>query len=295
MDLFNEVRDYIINSNEFDESLALKIIQYQAEKIPFYREFLQKIAGKLHFKNLSEVPPFPVEFFKRTRLFAEKNPTGYFESSGTTGNKSKVYYHKKSLNLYRISSIKAYPLGRRPVKTLIDLSLYRSSSLAFMVKHFIETYGGKQIENIKEEVEDGDVLFLTALQLFKYISSADKTFDKHFYIIETGGYKKFSSEYNRHKLYHEAKKIFRNASFYTEYGMTELFSQFYASENKSFQEQHFLKVIDHKYGYLKVFDFANLYHISYLIVPDIIDWQGNGFEYIKRDVSDERGCSYTFG
>ncbi len=295
MDLLTEVIDYIQNGSEFDETLALKIINYQAENIPFYGNFLKKITGSTRFFKLSQVPPLPVHFFKTERLFTRKHPTGYFESSGTTGNKSKVYYDEDSLKLYRTSSIIAYPLKHRPLKTLIDLSRHHISSLAFMVNHFINTFGGKKIESIYGEIEKGDVLFLTALQLFEFIKTAKEPLNVEIHIIETGGYKKFASEYNRHQLYKEARRIFKKATFLTEYGMTELFSQFYAFENTFFKEHYFLKVTDHKRGYLKVFDFANLFHVSYIIVPDIIEWKNGGFEYIRRDMDDERGCSYTFG
>ncbi len=296
MDLYSEIKDYMLNGNEFDETLALRVVQSQAEKIPFYGEFLKKATGKTHFHKLSEVPPLPVDFFKTERLFTEKHHTGYFESSGTTGNKSKIYYNDNSLELYKISSLIAYPLKNRPVKTLIDLSKHRVSSLAFMVNLFTQTFGGGQIQNILEDVHEGDVLFVTALQLFELIKNTTSPIHFHITIVETGGYKKFASEeYNRFKLYAKARKIFPKATFYTEYGMTELFSQFYADEHSHFKESHFLKVTEHKYGYLKVFDFANLYHISHIIVPDIIEWKNSGFEYVRRDINDERGCSYTFG
>lgn len=296
MELFSEVKEYIENGQEFDETLALRIIEYQAQHITFYGEFLKRTTGKTKFFKISEVPPLPVEFFKTRRLFTLNEHTGYFESSGTTGNKSKVFYNEKSLTLYKLSSIKAYPLKNRRVKTLIDLSKKRTSSLAFMVNHLIESYGGYQIKNIYEEVENDDVLFLTAIQLYDFVKKSTRPFLKCISIIETGGYKKLSEKYNRHQLYGIAKRIFPNATFFTEYGMTELFSQFYADEVNPFKEHHFLKVMEHKDGYLKVFDFANLFQISYLFVPDIIHWIDNGFEYVRRDTKDEeRGCSYTFG
>ena len=295
MELLNEVKDYIKNGTEFDEGLALKIVEYQAETIRPYGEFLKKQTGKTHFKSISEVPPFPVDFFKIAELFALKEHKGYFESSGTQGTKSRVYYNDTSLSLYKLSSIVSYPLKQRPIKTPLDMSKVKTSSLAFMVNHFIETFGGKTITNIYEEVQEGDVLFLTAIQLYNFLQTAKKTFLKRIYIVETGGYKRFKRAYNRFKLYALAKNVFKNADFYTEYGMTELFSQFYADQGHPFREKHYLKVMEHSFGYLKVFDFANLFHISYIVVPDIIDWKKDGFEYIKRDVEDERGCSYTFG
>lgn len=294
MELLNEVKDYIQNSSEFDEGLALRVIEFQSDTIPFYGSFLKKLTGKTRFNNLKEVPPFPVEYFKTQRLFCFKTHEGFFESSGTTGERSRVYYNKMSLELYRISALKSYPLKNKPLKTFINIEKYRTSSLAYMVKLFIEEFGGKKI-NTLEELQKGDVLFLTALQLHRLTKDAKDSITHAVDIIETGGYKKLKENYSRFTLYKEARKVFPEARFHTEYGMTELFSQFYANENSPFKDHHYAKVFLEDTGYLRVFDFANLFHVSYLIVPDVVKLVKNGFEYIKRDIEDERGCSYTFG
>ncbi len=294
MDLLNEVKDYIKNYNEFDESLALKIIEFQSENIPFYGDFLKKTTGKTRFNRLKEVPPFPTDYFKSEKLFAFKTSEGFFESSGTTGERSRVYYNKTSLGLYRTSALTSYPLKNKPLKTFIDIEKYGISSLAYMVKLFTDKFGGGKINDI-DELKDGDVLFLTAIQLHRIINEIKEPIILEIDIIETGGYKKLKKDYSRFMLYKEAKKIFKKAHFYTEYGMTELFSQFYADETNPFKDHHYAKVFLNGTGYLKVFDFANLFQVSYLVVPDILRQVNGGFEYIKRDVEDERGCSFTFG
>ncbi len=294
MNLYSEVKDYIENSQEFDEDLALRVIEFQIEHIPFYRDFLKKTTGKSHFNSLSSVPPMPVEFFKRNMLFASSKYDGFFESSGTTGQKSRVYYNTQSLSLYKISAIRSYPLKNKPVKTFIDTDRYRTSSLAYMVRLFINSFTGDKIRSI-EEVNDGDVLFLTASQLNELLESIKKPIRKKMHIVETGGYKKLNKIYSRQELYRKAKITFKDAILHTEYGMTELFSQFYASETSFFKDSPYIKVFQRNTGYLTVFDFANMFQVSYLIIPDIIKWNRDGFEYIKRDMEDERGCSYTFG
>jgi hypothetical protein len=309
MALHERVAEYIANSKEFDEELALEIVEFQRQHIPVYAKFLE-INGITKVRKISELPFFPVEFFKKYEIFAGE-PENYFESSGTTGNRSKVFFNARSLELYKISALRSFPdfKVKRIYSFVPDFRIAGHSSLAFMLKIFEEKYevvylnDSYEIENLDEaaksleEAEEGSLLFFTSSQLLKvseYLIGMGVKIKKRFVIIETGGYKALQKKYVRQELYSLAKQVFEKAEFYTEYGMTELFSQFYSICNGLYREHPYARVLTEGEGLLKVFDFANLYTVSALLVPDRVVVKGNCFDVMGRIQEDERGCAFTF-
>ncbi|MDI6851575.1 MAG: hypothetical protein QMD82_06560 [bacterium] len=309
MKLHEKVAKYICDSTEFDEELAIEIVEFQKREIPFYADFL-RVNGIDKIRKISEIPFFPVEFFKKYEIFVGE-PENYFESSGTTGNRSRVFYNSRSLELYRISALRSFPdLNIKHIYSFVpDFKVANRSSLAYMLKIFEEKYkviylnDSYEIEDFEkavrslEEVEESSVLFFTSSQLLRvseYMIEKGVRFAKKLIIIETGGYKALKRRYIRSELYSLAGLVFENSEFYTEYGMTELFSQFYSVCKGIYKEHPYAKILTEGEGLLKVFDFANLYTVSALLVPDRVVVKGRCFDVLGRVQEDERGCAFTF-
>ncbi len=310
MKLFKEIKEYIEKEGEFDEDLAIEISNFQLKNNQFYRSYAKKLGIK-RIKNLEEIPFLPVEFFKTFEIFSLKKKDGYFVSSGTGGNRSTVYYNRESLELYEISALKSFPFKDKMIYSLIPpFSIAKTSSLSFMIHLFYKNFkveylneesfdidGGLFARIIKEKVEDNSILFLTSLQLFKLIhQTEEEEIENKIIIIETGGYKAIKRKYRRRELYKSASRIFPNAEFLSEYGMAELFSQFYTvSPNKNYIFKHYNYVFSKKRkDILRLFDFANLGTVSALLVPDLIVRKGIEFDVKGRLTSEIRGCGYVF-
>ncbi len=309
MNLINRIKDYIISGKTFSEELAIEITNFQLKNNNIYREFAKK-KGILKVKSITEIPFLPVELFKKHKIFSFGEPEGFFISSGTTGNKSKVFYNKDSLELYRLSAIKSFPFKDKTIYSFIPpFSRADHSSLSFMInifsKNFKVIYLNKNSFTIKpleilnyliKKAEEDSVVFLTAVQLLKIIEISKKQINKKFIFIETGGYKATGKTYKRNELYDFSKKIFINSEFYSEYGMAELFSQYYTvSEDKRYVFNHYNPILSSDGKVLvKVFDFANLGTVSPLLVPDLIYKEKDKFDIIGRIGSEIRGCGYVF-
>ncbi len=302
--LHKEVYEYIVFGKGDREELVKEIFNFQIKSIEIYGNYHKRLKESGVKEELSFLP---VEAFKREKLFLGE-PEGYFLSSGTSGERSKVFYDKKSLELYRASSLKNFPFKKERVFSLIpSFDRAKHSSLAFMLKVFEEELGlvflesssfeldyKRAFDEVKENLSSGDVLFLTSTQLYFIVKeNRKKEFDKKIKIIETGGYKKLKKRYSRKRLYNYSRNVFYNASFFSEYGMAEMFSQFY-TDNEGYLIGDNPIVFTRGKGLLKVFDFANLYTVSALLVPDLIKVRDNHFEIVKRITGEVRGCGYVF-
>jgi hypothetical protein len=307
--LLNEIKDYIDTGKPFDENLAIEIANFQIKNCEIYKIFAEK-KGIKKIKSIIDIPFIPVEFFKNHKIFSLGKPDNFFISSGTTGNRSKVYYNKEALELYQLSAIKNFPFKNNKIYSLIPpFKIATNSSLSYMIHLFSKEFEllylnknsfdikpDKILEKIIRETDDNSIIFLTAIQLLKIIETSKNRINKQLIFIETGGYKSTGKIYKRRELYNEGKKIFTNSEFYSEYGMAELFSQFWTiSENNNYTFSNHNPIFSEEGKNLfKVFDFANLGTISAILVPDLIDKNGEEFDIIGRINSEIRGCGYVF-
>lgn len=304
--LFDRVLNHIKKGENWDEELILEIANFQLSHNSFYRSYCNKL-GVGSFRSVKELVFLPVEFFKKFEVFSCGKPTGFFLSSGTTGNRSKVYFNDDSLMLYRASAFRAFPFKGRKILSLVPpFEKAPSSSLSFMIKVFSEKMqviylneGFQEVDymRVKEKlrrVGKGSVLFLTSIQLLKLVEKMEEPFEEEIIIVETGGYKATGRVYNRIELVALTSKKFPNAKFHSEYGMAEMFSQFYSDERGLYHLHPSVAVFTEGRGLLKVFDFANLCTVSALLVPDRIYRQGNAFLLEGRITSEIRGCGYVF-
>jgi len=308
MDLKDRVKDYILNAREFDPQLALEIVEFQLHNNPLYRRFFD-VNGVSRVSRIEDLPFFPVEYFKHYEIIIGE-PTGYFESSGTTGKRSKVFYHKDSLELYEASALRSFPFIPHKILSLVpSFDIANNSSLAYMIKIFEkrfnvsyikDSYELSDIERVLDHLEragENSLVFLTSTQLLKlceFMKEKNVKIEKRLTFVETGGYKALRKRYVRWELYTMARDSFPEGDFHSEYGMSELFSQFYTVCRGMYRMSPYARVFTQGKGFLKVFDFANLFTISALLVPDMVVVEGECFDVLGRGVEDEKGCAFTF-
>ena len=124
-------------------------------------------------------------------------------------------------------------------------------------------------------------------------------------IIETGGMKGRRKELTREELHSIYKKRLGVTSIHSEYGMTELLSQAYSTEDGVFRTPSWMKIMIRdindplaflskgKVGGINVIDLANKYSCSFIATQDLGKIKDeNNFEILGRfDDSDLRGCN----
>jgi len=303
--IFDRVINHIVRGETFSPDLALEIAHFQVENNPVYRRFCER-KGQIKFKRVEEIPFMPVEFFKYEDIFSCGKSTGEFLSSGTTGQRSRVKFNEESLLLYYASALRSFPFRDVVYSIIPPFEFFPTSSLAYMLKIF-ESQIRVEYLNVGFEIspeavvpllqEKSGIIFLTSTQLFKMARWLEVQREKlmgKFVVIDTGGYKGIEKKYNRRELHLFASRFMPEARFWTEYGMSELFSQFYAPSDGLYSDHPYAKVLTGEKGLLKVFDFANLCTVSALLVPDIVEVSEGGFDVLGRATEELRGCGYVF-
>ena len=312
-----------VNQSNFSE-FALALFKFQASANSVYREYIGNLGLQPHRINaLEKIPFLPIDFYKKQKVMTGswKEET-IFKSSGTTGQeRSRHYvYH---LEDYLRNSLKIFSLFYGNISNyhlLTVLPSYReqgNSSLIAMVDFLIRK-SGSSASGFYLEDSDKLVEVLNSLQGFnKKIILLGVTFalldliDRNDFrfpgliVMETGGMKGRRKEIVREELHKTLCKGFNVQSIHSEYGMTELFSQAYASQEGRFRSAPWMKVflrdindpffLDNKLrsGGVNIIDLANIYSCAFIETQDLGTVNDDGtFEILGRfDHSDVRGCN----
>lgn len=310
----------IKNSSDFEDA-CFRTFQYQFKHNAIYKKFAEQ-TEKTHPSDLFEIPFLPISFFKSHTVTTQKQPFQLcFESSGTTQNQtSKHYIH--SLDLYqkaaRLSFEKQYgPIEDYTILALLPSYLERqNSSLVYMVQYFMNL---SNKEENRFYLDDFQLLYKNLIDLsskqyptlligvsfalLDFVESHSIDFP-NLIVMETGGMKGRKKEMIREELHALLKKPFGVSSIHSEYGMTELLSQFYAPEKGIFHQNPWAKILIRdatdpfsympkgKGGAINVIDLANYYSCSFIATDDLGISHGDTFEVRGRlDNSDIRGCN----
>lgn len=312
-------------SSEFDQ-LALEIFEYQYYRNPIYKQFVNYLNKKDTVKDIYTIPFLPVEFFKYHNIISgELQALDYFESSGTTGSVQSRHYFQ-DLDIYERSYLSGFEKNYGKPSEWVILGLLPSylerehASLVNMVKGLMQ-YSGQP--------ENGFYLYNyeNLYQILKSLSAASKKvmlfgvtfalleFAEKFpggfpnlTIIETGGMKGRGKELTREELHNYLQQQLHPKEIHSEYGMSEMFSQAYSTDNGIFHCSPTLKVLKRNpydpfdiqsskgRGNINVIDLANLHSCSFLATMDIGEFFDDGsFKVLGRsDFSDVRGCNLMF-
>lgn len=304
---------------------TLEIFQYQAKNCSTYKKYLQLLNIKISkIKKIEQIPFLPIRFFKNYKIISNKQAKvlKIFESSGTTGQMTSKHYIT-DLELYKQNSLKIFQKHYGNISEYCILALLPSylernnSSLVYMVDNFIEKteneHSGFYLNNLDELAEKLKLLekqkqkTLLIGVSFALLDFAEKYAQKlkNTIIMETGGMKGKREEISRVELHKTLQKAFGTKQIHSEYGMTELISQFYSQKQGQFYINKFARVLIRdiynpfqyqpasNLGAINIIDKANINTCSFIETEDIgrIN-KNNSFEIVGRiDNSDIRGCN----
>ena len=274
-------------------------------------------------KSVADIPFIPISFFK-TQLLKTGAwvPKVNFVSSGTTGQQTSVHAVRDP-DLYLAHAVRCFEfffgdLEKYHFFALLPSYMERThSSLVFMVDCFIKKSHspkpGFYLNNVDELMRDinnarenGKKPVLWGVT-FALLDLAERYYPdlSHCLVFETGGMKGRRAEITRQELHDILREGFAVDNIYSEYGMTELFSQAYSRGGNAFFCPPWMKILArditdplekgllNQTGGINVVDLANVDSVAFLETEDIGKVYSDGsFEVLGRlDNSDVRGCN----
>ncbi len=313
----------ISNDNDFNE-LALEIFHFQYKNNIVYNQFVDFLNIQVsQLVNYTQIPFLPVEFFKTHNVVSEAfDPEIIFSSSGTTGIQTSKH-HVKNLELYELSFNKTFNLFFGSPQDFIILALLPSylekdsSSLVYMANKLINDSNKPEsgfylneynelhsILTILKSRKQKVILLGVTYALLDLAEQFPINFPE-LILMETGGMKGKRKELIRDELHAKLKTAFGVSRIYSEYGMTELFSQAYSFGAGVFNTPPWMKILIRdvndplsilpvgKAGGINIIDLANIYSCSFIATQDLGKiGLNNTFEILGRfDNSDVRGCN----
>ncbi len=312
----------LVKSSEDFKNKALNLFRFQFEHNKVYRTFCDLTnRHPSDVKNLNEIPFLPIELFKTHQVISVKTlPKTYFVSSGTTGKNSRHWIH--STNLYEdafklgFSRVYGDPSNWVIMGLLPSYLEQKNASLVYMVDRLIKASGHEESgffldnyealnDNILWAQQKGKKCWIIGVSyaLLDWASKSPINLGNAV-LVETGGMKGRRQEITRAALHQELKHAFGLDEIHSEYGMTELLSQAYATKDGVFQAPPWMKirirstenpmdVSDIGSGCLNIIDLANKYSCAFIATQDLGKKVPNGgFEVLGRfDHADIRGCN----
>ena len=314
---------FSIKNEEDFNSLALLIFQFQKQNCEVYSNYLTHIGFDISPKHYTEIPFLPIQFFKTHKVLSKNNFIKTFESSGTSLSTQTSKHFVHDLSIYHQSAVKNFTQNFGNIETYTILGLLPSylernnSSLVEMVNYFMKLSNQKdngfflhnhfELNQTLVELEKQNkkiLLFGVAFALLDFFTAYPMKL-KNTTIIETGGMKGRKTEIIKEELHQLLKLQSGTNQIYSEYGMTELLSQGYTSQNQYFSSPSWVKILirdlnnpfsilpNKNTGGINIIDLANVYSCSFIATDDLgKKTQDNLFQVLGRiDQSDVRGCS----
>ena len=315
-------RIFDLSGREEFNALALEIFSFQYTNNPVYSQFCDhlKINSK-EINQIEKIPFLPIELFKNHIILSGTGEAQVvFESSGTTGLATSRH-HLLDSGLYEKSFSKAFrqfygsPEDYRILALLPNYLERQGSSLVYMVNQLIKESknpeSGFFLDNrdaLRKLLINGSdkktLLIGVSFALLDLVEEGDLKLNNTI-VMETGGMKGRRKELTRQELHNVLKSGFGIDTIHSEYGMTELLSQAYASANGEFDCPPWMKLMIRdindplslasagKTGGLNVIDLANLYSCSFIATSDLGRETNTGKTEIlgRFDYSDMRGCN----
>ena len=304
------------------ESMAVKIFKYQFDNNKIYRSFCDLInKNPSDITNSNQIPFLPIKFFKsHTVLSSNQSIEKKFISSGTTNTNLSTHYIT-DLKLYESSFENSFKYFFGDIKEFTILALLpsylenKNSSLIYMVDKLIKKTKKKNSsfylnnyielkEKLHELKNEKVILIGVTYALLNLIEKFNFKLP-NLTIVETGGMKGRRKEMIRNELHTKLINGFGTNLICSEYGMTELLSQAYSTNNGIFQCPPWMKIhirepqdaLSFKKngitGGVNVIDLANINSCSFIATEDLGKKNNeNNFEILGRfDNSDIRGCN----
>lgn len=308
-------------------TLVAEVFNFQYQNNEVYKMWCNGIGGKIQnskFK-IQNCPFLPISFFKTHSVTTTAfTPQQIFESSGTTQTINSKHLIK-DISIYKRSFAKAFEASYGSIKDWCIIGLLPSylernnSSLVYMVNDLIEQsqhpqsgfylYNFNQLYPTLLQLELAQQKTLVVGVTFALLDFTDAyTMNlQHTIIMETGGMKGRKKEMTRNEIHSILQKKLGITTVHSEYGMTELLSQAYATNNGKHICPPWMKVLvrgeddplqisEKGKGVLNIIDLANIYSCSFIATDDVgeVFDDGSFSVYGRLDNSDLRGCSLMF-
>jgi hypothetical protein len=320
MTLKSRLLDWMRGGDGDFAEMALEVFAHQFEQNIPYRKYCDSLGkSPQNVSTWREIPAVPTDVFKipdiALRCFPEEETIGHFLTSGTT-REIKGKHEFRSLDLYE-ASVKGgvvVTFGRhQPFFVSQRATEAPHSSLVRMFEildnggtWLIDADGHLNLE--KFHPEKPAAILGTSIALLKACDETPPiTLPEGSWIFETGGSKGLKKSFTPTEVRTRLSAHFGIPAcrILNEYGMTELFSQFYKWGN---EETHkappwtAIRVLDvhtgkpaaeGQPGYLEIIDLANLDTVSAIRTQDIAIARGEReFILLGRDPEAiARGCS----
>jgi hypothetical protein len=312
-------------AEEHFEALALKLFEYQTKQNSVYARYCEFLDRSESIDSWQKIPAVPQQAFKYSELrsFPASESAAEFRTSGTTGEGFGRHFFR-SLRLYETAVQKGWDyfgLPRNPLILLMQSpedaqfsSLSRMGGILSNCRRdsfFVNRDGEIEIDRLQTFLlhrTQPITLFGTAMA---FLNLLEKYSELHLppesILMETGGFKGLHRSTGKEALYAEFSEFFHIEvdCIWSEYGMTELSSQFYSH---GLQRPHlaspwlrFLVInpstnteaAPGEVGLLRIFDLANMWSVFAIQTQDLAVSQGDaGFLLLGRDPKAlPRGCS----
>jgi hypothetical protein len=303
------------------ENAAIELYRMQAEEnqvLANFHRLLNHDASRV--TRMTQMRFLPVAFFKtHTVIRRGLSAAVEFSSSTTTGSRPGLHPVADPA-LYeevfcRIFSERYGDLSKTAVVALLPSYMERTgSSLIYMVDHLIRQSGSvhsgfflHRSDELRSAIDQakhsGERVILFAVT-FALLQLAESQFDlSGVLVIETGGMKGRGKELIREELVRYVKASCSPDSVDSEYGMTELLSQAYSSENGLLKAPVWMKTMvretgdpfsisEQGRGLLNIIDLANADSCAFIATDDLVSVGDDGFRILGRaDHSEIRGCN----
>ena len=312
-----------VNERNFDD-IALQLFHFQAENNPVYKEYIRYLKLEPHsVSSMAGIPFLPISFFKNHMVKTGAwVPETRFISSGTSGQQTSSH-PVRNLEFYLENTARCFEFFFGNIQNYHFLALLpsyldrRDSSLVAMMDFFIKKSNspfsgfylestGQLLEDLQKSRTSGKKTILWGVT-FALLDLAERYQPdlSHCLVFETGGMKGRREEITRPQLHMVLSKAFGVDEIFSEYGMTELFSQAYSRGKNAFFCPPWMKILArditdpfqkgllNETGGINVVDLANLDSIAFIETEDLgkVDPAGS-FEILGRmDNSDVRGCN----
>jgi len=318
---------YTVNDLSFSD-IALEVFRFQAVNNPVYAAYVNSLAIDVNrVDSLASIPFLPISFFKSHDLVTGNwQPETKFTSSGTSGLQTSRHF-VSNLEFYRSHARRCFETFFGPITDFHFMALLPSyleregSSLIAMMDYFIREsaspFSSFYLKNTDDLLRDLEslrsdnrktILWGVSFALLDLIEKHELDLS-HCLVFETGGMKGRRKEIIRAELHATLMERLNVTGIYSEYGMTELFSQAYTRGGPQFSCPAWMKVVARdvtdpfalgllgETSGINVIDLANWNTISFIETEDIGKVYADGtFEILGRlDNSDVRGCNLMIG
>lgn len=312
-----------INAETFND-IALALFQHQYHNCVIYRRYVDAIKVDPGAVNAVEKIPFlPISFFKTHKILSGETLLLelLFESSGTTGDVPSRHFVADA-QLYEASLLSGFEAvyGRPANYTFLALLpsyLERSNaSLVHMARvlmresahpdngFYLDEWERLAMVLQQLEAQKQPVILLGVTFALLDFAAEHSLSLRNTIVMETGGMKGRREEWTRAQVHEYLKSRLGLQQIHSEYGMTELLSQAYATSNGIFTPSATMKVLVRDIndpfeistqgsGCLNIIDLANVHSCAFVATDDVGKLNAGGsFEVLGRvDNAALRGCS----